>query len=181
MKKTLLSLIKYSLFPALLLVIGKILGVYFVASMFRMNVEFSMNDYNIFFFKASVSASQLLTLSSYSDIFMFLTIVLGMSFVLFRALVLHDSHISSNTVFKLAKYNLLDLIGTSFELYHSGIIWLLFTWISTVLIYINCSKGITYVWVLFIAVVFSIFFSIIFARDLISEINLTNDESKNRL
>ena len=176
MKKTLLSLIKYSLLPAVLLFIGKLLGILFVAGVFKMDVEFSLYDYNIFFFKTSVSGDDLLSLSSYSDIFMFLTIVLGMSFILFRALVLHDTHVSSGTIFKLAKYNLLNLISTSFELYHSGIIWLLFTWVSTIIILINCIKGISYVWVLFVAVVFSIFFSIIFARDLISEINLSNDE-----
>jgi hypothetical protein len=181
MKKTLLGLIKYSLLPALLLFIGKLLGILFVAGIFKISVEFSLNDYNIFFFKTSVVGKDLLTLSSYSDLFMFLTIVLGMSIILFRAVVLHDSHISSKTVFKLAKYNLLDLIGTSFELYHSGVIWLVFTWVSSILILLNCIKGSTYVWVLFVAVVFSIFFSIIFARDLISEINLSNDESKKRL
>jgi len=178
MKKTLLSLIKYSLLPALLLFLGKLVGILFVAGIFKIGVEFSLNDYNIFLFKASVTGDQLLTLSSYSDIFMFLTIVLGMSIILFRALMFHDTHISSKNVFRLAKYNLLDLIGTSFELYHSGVIWIAFTWVSTVIIFLNCTRGITYVWVLFVAVVFSIFFSIIFARDLISEINLSNDESK---
>jgi hypothetical protein len=149
-----------------------------VAGMFKINVEFSLNEYNFFLFKTSATGSDLLTLSSYSDIFMFLIIVLGMSVILFRAVVFHDTHISSNMVFKLAKYNLLDLIGTSFELYHSGIIWVAFTWVSTIIIFLNCTKGLTYVWVLFVAVVFSMFFSIIFARDLISEINLSDDESK---
>lgn len=181
MKKTLLSLIKYSLLPAILLFLGKLIGIIFVANLFKITVDFSLTDYNIFFFKTSADAKDILLLSSYSDLFMFLTIIFGMSVILFRALVLHDSHISSSTVFKLAKYNLLDLIGTSFELYHSGIIWLLFTWVSTVIILLNAIKSSTYVWVLLVALVFSVIFSIIFARDLISEINISKNESEKRL
>jgi len=176
MNKTLLTLIKYSLLPALLLFIGKLAGILFVSGLFNFNVQFSLVDYNIFFFKTLVDSKNYIILSSYSDMFMFLVMMLGMTILLFQALVLHDSHISSNTVFRLAKYNLLDLIKTSFDLYHSGIVWALFMWLSCLLIGLNTLKGATYIWVLGIALVFSISYSIIFIKDLFSEIKLIKNE-----
>jgi hypothetical protein len=177
-KKTLLSLIKYSVLPALLLFVGKLAGILIVSNLFNIKVQFSLNDYNIFFFKIVVDAQSFILLSSYSDIIMYLIMILGMTFILFQALIFHDSHISNETLFKLAKFNLLNLVRSSYELYHSGAIWILFMWMATLLVSLNTIKGTTYVWVMGFCLVFSISYSIIFTRDLFSEISLLNNEQQ---
>jgi hypothetical protein len=101
----------------------------------------------------------------------------GMTILIFQALVLHKSHISSEVIFKLAKNNLLSLIKSSYYIYHSGVVWLIFMWLASLLIGINALKGATYIWVLLLALVFSISYSIIFVKDLFSEIKLIKNES----
>ena len=176
MKQTLLSLIKYSILPALILFVGKLAGILIVANMFNIRVQFSLVDYNIFFFKTIVDVKNFQILSSYSDIFMFVIIIFGMTIILFQALVFHKTHITNETLFNLAKFNLLELVRSSYDLYHSGAIWILYMWIATLLVSLNAIKGTTYIWVMAITLVFSISYSIIFAKDLFFEIKPLNNE-----
>ena len=172
MKKTLLKLIEYSILPAFLMVLGKFAGIFFVATLWNIPLDFDSANHNLLQFNTFVPVDSLMVVSSYSDLFMFATILTGMSFIIIRAIYFHDSHISNESIAKLAKYNLLNMISTSFKLYHSGIIWLGFMWLATLLIIINFFQGLSYSWVLVISLLFSLSFSIIFFKDLFAEIDL---------
>lgn len=176
MKKTLLKLIEYSILPAVLLFIGKIVGLFVVSSLFSIPIDINTPDRQLLFFATSVSAESIKTISTYSDLFMFTTLSIAMSFVLIQAIYFHDTHISSMTISKLAKYNLLGLIRSSFQLYHAGVVWLGFLWMSLIIVFINYYHSITEFWVLLISLLFCISFSIIFLRDLFLEIGLAKKE-----
>jgi hypothetical protein len=177
MRKTLLKLIEYSILPAILLFVGKLLGLYIIASLFGVPIDWQAEDKSLLFFSTSVAKENLMLVSTYSDLFMFTQMSLGMSFILIQAIYLHDSHISNLTISQLAKLNLLSLIRSSFELYHSGVIWLGFLWLGCILVAINYFQGISQLWVLLISLLFSISFSIIFFRDLFSEIELSKQNN----
>ena len=175
MKRTLLKLIEYSILPAILLFLGKLLGLILIGSLFSIPIDINAPDKQLLLFSTSVDQDSIETVSTYSDLFMFVIISIAMTFVLIQAIYFHNSHISSKTISRLAKYNLLGLIRSSFQLYHAGVVWLGFLWISAVVIFINYYQSITELWVLLISLLFCISFSIIFIRDLFLEIGLVKE------
>lgn len=175
MKRSLLKLIEYSILPAIILVLAKLGGIYLAAALFNVTVDLTASTNALMFFQSAVDSQQLIVVSSYSDLFMFLGVALGMTVILVQALYLHDSHISPKMVNELAKKDLLSLIRSSFELYHSGVIWLAFLWMATILILINALRGMTDIWALLVSTVFSISYSIIFLKDLFTEIELNKN------
>ncbi len=173
MKRSLLKLIEISILPAIVLMLAKFGGIYFAAALFNIDVSLDVQSGSLVFFKTLVNARDLILISSYSDLFMFLCVAIGMSIILVQALYLHESHISSITISRLAKYNLLNLIRSTYELYHGGIIWLAFLYVANIVILTNAMRGLTQPWTLIVASVFSLSYSIIFFKDLYSEIELS--------
>ncbi|MFQ5493396.1 MAG: hypothetical protein ACE5DX_04525 [Candidatus Dojkabacteria bacterium] len=179
MSNSLIKLIDYSLLPAALLLLGKIAGIYLVAAVFGITIGVQHFPEAIFSLHPVVPFEDLQTLSSYSDLIMFAIIAAGFSFVLVNAVFFHDSHIKVSTVNSLAKYNLLFLISSSFQLYHSGVIWFMFTWLANVAVLINMLAGKTYSWVVVLTTLFAIGLSVILFRDLSAELRLTRDKLLN--
>jgi hypothetical protein len=177
MRTTLLKLIEYSILPAILLIFGKFFGLYLIASLFGIPIDLQAQEKALFLFNTFVSEENIILVSSYSDLFMFTLLSLCMTFILVQAVYFHDTHISNITISKLAKYNLLSLIRSSFQLYHAGVIWLGFLWMSAFLIAFNYFQGYSQLWVLLLSLLFCLSFSIILFRDLFSEIDLANKEN----
>lgn len=179
MKRSLLQLIVYSIIPAVVIIIAKLGGIYLAGALFNIHIDLSGSVTSFLSFQNLVNAKEIVTISSYSDLFMYLGVAVGMSVILIQALYLHESHITPGTINKLAKYNLLSLVRGSFELYHSGIIWLIFMWLANIVVLINTTRALTDIWTLCICTIFSISYSIIFMKDLFAEIELTNNAKLN--
>lgn len=173
MSNSLIKLLDYSLLPAAIMLLGKVVGVFITALLF--NIQVGLQSYPQLLFSAIpvVDYSQLQQLSTYSDLFMYVLVASGFTIVLVGALFMHDSHIEVQTINLLAKYDLLFLIRSSFELYHSGVIWFAFTWLANIVILINVLAGKTLVMILIITVGFTIGLSILLFRDLFAELELT--------
>lgn len=173
MSNSLVKLIDTSLLPAIFIVFGKFMGIFLVSKIFGIDVSIVSSTEALISFKSLVASDELLTLVSYSDLFMFAVVSVGFLILIFRSVYLHDTHVDVATVTKLAKYNLLSLIKTSYELYHEGITWLIFTWLAELLIWINVLSGKAYPWVGLLTTMFSIILTIILFRDLFNEVELT--------
>ena len=167
-----IKLIDYSLFPAIILVLGKLIGVFFIAALFSIKIEIINFSSAIFAFETVVSATDLPVVSSYSDLLTFIIMAFGFAIIIINAVYFHDSHISIATLNKLIKNNLLSLLKGSFELYHSGTVWLIFLWLANLLILFNVIMQRTYLWILLITVIFSISLTLIYLRDLFKEVSL---------
>lgn len=177
MKKSLLKLIGYSILPAISIFAAKLIGIFLSGLIFNIPIDLRNQSQGLLFFQTIVPGVDLINVVTYSDLFMYLAMVLGMTFILVRSLYFHDSHISSTMISRLAKYNLLGLMQTSYELYHAGVIWLAFLWCANVLIGINVYHGLTETWALAVTVLFSLSYSIIFFKDLLAEIGLSKDDN----
>jgi len=175
MKKSLLKLIEYSILPAICIFAAKLAGIFVTGLIFNIPIDLRNQAQGLLFFQTLVPQADMIVVITYSDLFMYLVVVLGMTVILIRSVYFHDSHISSTMVSRLAKYNLLGLMQSSYELYHSGMIWLAFLWCANVLIGINVYRGLTETWALAVTVLFSLSYSIIFFKDLLAEIQLSND------
>ncbi|MBW7953446.1 MAG: hypothetical protein QY330_01255 [Candidatus Dojkabacteria bacterium] len=173
MTPTLVKLIDYSLLPFALLVFGKVVGLYLTASVFGIELGLISVPEALLTFRTVADQADLQVLSSYSDLFMFVLVATGFSYVLIAALKFHDTHIDIKTVNILARYNLLMLIKTSYELYHSAAVWVIFIWIATLVVFINFLAGTTYGFILIGCFLFSLLTSVAMLRDLFLEIELS--------
>ena len=170
MSKSLVKLVDYSLLPAAIMIIAKFIGIIVTIRLF--NLPWSIKEYtnNIFSFSTTVSPNDISTVTSYSDLIMFAAIAIFFTITIVRAVYLHSSHVKPTLVTKLADKNLLNLIQSSYEIYHSSAVWLLFSWITSVLIIINALSGKTYAWIAITAGFASILLTLILLQDVYREI-----------
>lgn len=170
MSKSLVKLVDNSLLPAAIMIIGKFAGIILVIKLF--NLPWSIKEYtnNIFSFSTVINAEDVTTVTSYSDLVMYFLIALFFTITIIRAVYLHSSHIKPTLVTRLANKNLLNVIQNSYEIYHSAVIWLLFTWISNVLILVNVAAGKTFGWIGLAATLTSIMLTVILLQDVYREV-----------
>lgn len=176
MSSSLIKLIEYSLLPAVLMIIGKIAGVYITAFLFNIDLGVMTSTEAYIGLQPAVPAEFVTLVSSYSDLIMFMFVGIGFSFNLISAVYFHDTHIETKTINALAKFNLLFLINSSFQLYHSGIIWFVFTWMADLIIFLNAVAGKTYAWIFIVATLFSLALTVALFRDLSQELDLTRQK-----
>ncbi|MBN1915624.1 hypothetical protein JW796_01340 [Candidatus Dojkabacteria bacterium] len=173
MSKSLIKLIDSSLLPAAIMIVGKVFGIYLVAKAFGFEWALQNSADSFISLKPIFAEKDIIIVSSYSDLIMLLFVLMGLSFTLFRALYLHASHIDPRFVAKLATNNLLDLVKDSFDVYHESSMWLLFTWITTLAIFLNVLLERTYIWILVISMLCCFGFTLILLRDVGKEIALS--------
>jgi len=174
MTNTLVKIIDKSLLPAILIIFSKIVGIYIFSSLFGIDISFETVSGNLFKVTPIIDSSvdQIQTLSTYSDIFMFIVLSVGFIVITIQSLFFHESHINIAMIAKLAEHNLLDWIKSSYELYHTAITWFIFIWLTVIIIMINSILDKTEFWVFIVAFIFSISLSVILIRDMIKEIKL---------
>lgn len=145
MSSSISKLIEYSIFPAIALVLGKLIGVHLSASLFGITIQ----EYAVSLFGNTpvVESQDLIVLTSYSDLFMYVFVASIFTFVLIRSIFLHDSHVKPVLASVLAKNNLVFLIQNSYNIYHSAFISLVFTLIANFLILFNVISGQSFAWV----------------------------------
>lgn len=170
MSKSLIKLLDNAILPAALLVVSKFLGILLVAQIFSIDLYIEQSNNNILSFQTILSSKDTILVTSYSDLLMFGLVALGFSLNLILAIFFHNTHIKPITLMKLSDRNLLNLVKSSYELYHSGSIWLLFLWISTFIITANVFNNLAYPWVAILSVVVSIVLTTIFLQDVYREI-----------
>lgn len=170
MSKSLVKLVDNSLLPAAIMIIGKFVGIVLTIQIF--NLPWSIKEYtnNMFSLSTVVEAGDVNTVYSYSDLIMYFLIALFFTAVIIRAVYLHSSHIKPTLVAQLANKNLLSLIQNSYEIYHSAVIWLLFTWIANVIIIINALSGKTFGWVAIATTLTSVMLTIVLLQDVYREV-----------
>lgn len=170
MNKSLKKLLEYSLVPALVLVLGKLTGIYIATNFLGIEVTFNQYTNNFLSISPSVDQNLLKEVTSYSDLFMFIFIASFFSSVLFRAVFFHSSHVSPQTLYHLAHRNLLEIIQDSYQLYHSGAVSLFFMWVASILIFINVALDRTYYWIGIVSITSSIILSLMLFQDVLREI-----------
>lgn len=172
MSKSLIHFVDAALLPASLMVLGKLAGLVLTVQFFNIPITLAEAGNSIFSVRPQVSVENLVLVSTYSDIVMYIFVAAGFSFVLMQATFFHDTHVRPATLVKLSNYNLLGLVRSSFDIYHLAAIWMLGLWLTTALINLNAAFGRTELWVGFTAVAGSLLFSAILLQDVYREIEL---------
>jgi hypothetical protein len=172
MTKSLIHFIDAALLPAALMVVGKFLGLLFTVRIFNLPIALTEVQGSIFSVRPEVLPENLVLISTYSDIAMYLVVAAGFSVVLLQATHFHDTHIKPSLLIKLSNYNLLGLVKSSFNIYHLAAIWLVALWLTSGLVMLNAAVGKTEGWVGITCVFASIIFTSILLQDVYKEIEI---------
>ena len=180
MSKSLLYLIKISVIPILALVVGKLVGILVAGSFVGVDIVWDFSN-PATFLSPAVPVTEIASITTFADLFMYGCLAVGMSIVLIQSSFFHDSHIDVGAVSKLADYDLLHLIKSSYQLYHWGFIWSLYLILGTIIILIDTLGGRTDLWVLIVTAIFSVFSIIILVKDVYNEIETAKKISSSKI
>lgn len=181
MSKSLLKLLDNSIFPACVMILGKLVGV--LIALWAFGIPYSLRDYfsAVYSLRFVVPSADIQTISSYSDLVMYIVVAACFSIVLVRAIFLHSTHVTPSLITKLANNDLLKLVQSSYEIYHSATIWLIFLIISNVLVLVNVFQSSSYAWIGVVCTFATIVLTAILLSDVYREIESIKKKPSNYL
>ncbi len=144
MSTKLAQILKELLLPTLLIVAARLASYYLVAFLSKQTLVWQ--QVQGFIYRPEVNTANLVDFATYSDLIFFVVVLLGLSVNIISAFYFHDSHVENTLLIKLAKFNLLNLIKASAQLYQKAFIWLVYSWISLTLIIVNVAQQQTAPW-----------------------------------
>ncbi len=152
------------------MVLGKFLGLLITIQIF--NLPWSLKEYTNSFFTvgATLRSEDIATATSYSDLIMYMFLAIMFSILVIRAVYFHSTHVSPTLVAKLVDKNLLNLVKSSYDIYHSAFVWLVFSWIANILILINVFSSKTFLWVAIVCTTSSLILTTMLIQDVYKEI-----------
>lgn len=175
--KLLVKLVDRAILPAILLFAAKVVGTFFASSYLGVDSFNGLIAFN------GLTASQYVFVNSYSTLFVFASIFVGTAFLLFKAHVTHETHISPYISARMASMKLSNMVQKSFDLFSEAGVWLMYSWLLTLVSMTQVALDAMYVWVAFVAFTFSILSSILVIVDVEREFRDDNnkDDGNNEL
>ncbi len=171
--KSISKLIDQAILPALILITGKMGGLFLTVYFLHLNIVVQPASFLKILPTIHFPDPQAYILAeNYSNLAMFFLASLGTILVVTRAHFLHESHISPKLQAKLARLNLESLIASSYKLYYQAAIWLTFLWLSAGFLVLSTILGITYPQISIIAFIVAANFSWVFALDIEKELEI---------
>ena len=174
--KTLVKLIDQAILPAVVLAGAKVIGILFVN--YKFNLEWQLGPSGLLY----SSKEDFVLVNSYSSIFMFSVVFIGLLWVIIRASFLHSTHITPGLSSKLAERKLNFLVVNSFGVFSKAAVWLSYTWLTTAIVFVQRGYGLIFPWVFYItlavSVVATIFLILDIEKDVVeNENNLKRQEN----
>ncbi len=169
LSKTLIKLIDYAVFPAVIVVTSKVIGA--VVLLGKFDVGYEANGLSLVF----KNAESFIAVNSYSSLIMFLSILVGLGWVILKAHVFHDTHITPVLSARLVDLELEELINDTKTIFSQAFIWLTYAWLTTAIMGIQAYFGMTYTWLFYFSLAISILVTALLAYDV--ERELVVDES----
>jgi hypothetical protein len=164
--RTLVRLIDQAIAPAILLLCTRIISVILISYLGEINFVLSNKG---FYFN---SPEEYLYINSYSTLAMIVVLAVGLLYILLKAFIFHDTHVSPGLTAKLFHFRLTTLIQNSFELYSQGAIWLVYLYLISVVSLILSLFGLIYIWIFYVSLVLSVISTVVLIFDIENEIEL---------
>ena len=170
LSKILIKLIDKAIIPATLLLASRIISIILVSKHLGIYFEITRDG---FIFQNSYDY---LKVNSYSILFMVVVLVIGLGYVVVKALLFHSSHIKPTTTAKLFSIKAQSLIQNSYEIYTQGSVWLSYSYLLLILTAVMAMSNLVYPWVFYSILGVSILVTLIFIFDAEEEIKMKKNE-----
>ncbi len=153
------ELVDLAILPAALLICAKAVGMALLNNFLGLDWSIQTIANAVFSIRAVYqTTSDAVLVTSYTNLFMFICIVSGGMIVTSKSLLFHHRKASPHFVLKLAKYDLLHLLKSSFHIYKEAFVWGMFLILTTVYIFISFLSSQTFGWVAALSVLFCLTF-----------------------
>ena len=173
--KTLIKLIDYAIFPAVLIVAARIIGIVFLTHYFQ--ADYTVDGLRVAF----GNFENFIAINSYSSYFMLAAVLGGLSWVVFKAHVFHDTHVTPALSAKLYNANLESLIHNTETIFSQAFIWLSYSWLLTIMFGVQAFYSTSYWSVFWISLVASVFATVPLVvdmeREMVSDARNSKDDS----
>jgi len=173
--RTLVRLIDQAIVPAILLLCTRLASVILISYFIGAKFVFTTNG---FLFEDS---SNYVLVNSYSTLAMSVVLSLGLTYILLKALLFHDTHISPKLTTKLFRHKMVTLIQSSFELYSQGVIWLIYLYLISIVALILSIFGVIYSWVAIVSLVLCGLATLLLIMDIENELDQVENDYKEEL
>lgn len=148
MSKLLRRALKISLIPAILMIVGKFLGIFVTSILY--NLQFNIdNDISGVFSVQIYFTDQDTTLfvNSISNLVMILFLLLPLIYFIIKTFLYTAAHNNPKTIIKITKLNLLNWITKKDTSFLKTFIWCAFLWLATAITITHSIQGNTYPWI----------------------------------
>ena len=139
--RTISKLLDEAILPAVVIIAGKIIGLFLANIVNSLPYSIQPGESILPWTVVYSTPTEAATANTFSNLVMYLVVLVGFSVVLFRAHYLHASHIPPKLSGRLIRLKLENFIADSFEIYHQALVWLSFLWITTVIVFIYALGG----------------------------------------
>ncbi|MDX9738810.1 MAG: hypothetical protein RBT33_00390 [Candidatus Dojkabacteria bacterium] len=148
MSKLLKRALKNSLFPAILMIAGKVLGIFLTSAIYGLTIEVG-NELNGIFSTQIYFEDKAITLfvNSFSDLSMFLFLAIPTAYFIFKTAIFQSTVGNPKTIVKVTKFNILQWITKDDTTFLKIFIWCAFLWVASSIVVINVLQDSTYTWV----------------------------------
>ncbi len=179
MSKLLKRALKYAIVPAILMIAGKILGIFIVTLKYGYPIEIG-NDINGFFSTQIYFDDSQITyfVNSISDLVMLIVISVPLIYQILKTSLFQSTLNNPKTIVKAAKFNILTWITTDNTTFLHIFVWCAFLWLTTGLIIKNGIEGDTYSWIAYLAGTLSLFSGLLTLKIFEIEIDRVYPDSK---
>ena len=171
--RTLVNLIDNAIFPAVLLVSSKILGIVFMSK--YLGISYTVEGIKLVF----NDSQNYIAINSYSSLLMFVAVIGGLTWVLIKAHVFHDTHVSPTLSSKLNDMNLAEIVHDNKTIFTQSFIWLSYAWLVTLVLGVQAYFGLSYSWVFWVALAVSVVSTALLVVDMEREIQRDVNDLKN--
>lgn len=173
--RTLVRLIDQAIVPAILLLCTRLASVILISYFIGAKFVFTTNG---FLFN---DTSNYILVNSYSTLAMVVILTAGLAYILLKALLFHDTHISPKLTTKLFRHKMATLIQSSFELYSQGVIWLIYLYLISIVAVILSIFGVIYSWVALASLVLCGLATLLLIMDIENELDEVENDYKEEL
>lgn len=148
MSKLLRRALKISIVPAILMIVGKFLGIFVTSVLYDLQFNID-NDISGIFSVQIYFTDQATTLfvNSISNLSMVLLLLLPIVYFIIKTYLYDAAHNNPKTIIKMTRLNLLNWITKNDTSFLKTLIWCTFLWLATAITITHSIQGNTYSWV----------------------------------
>lgn len=172
LSKVLVKLIDKAIIPALLLLASRVVSIILVAKYLDISYKITRSG---FIFQSSYDYTKV---NSYSALVMVLVLFIGLSYVVTKSFLFHDSHIKPTVTSRLFSLKAQSLIQGSYEIYTQGAVWISYSYLLLIVSGIMTLSGLMFNWVFYIILGVTLLTTLLFVFDIEEEVKIKGNNKE---
>ncbi len=166
MSKLLRKLLSAAIFPAALLVVSKLAGIYLANRIFDLGWYIQTDTGGLFSVQLMYpDEHSAVFCNSFSNATMVFAMIIGAAVSIFQAYFLHESHQNPRVLVKLIQFDFVMWMAETANLFPRLVTWLTFLWIASIISIVQAIQSTSYEWIAIVGFVASVVATGLAVRD----------------